>query len=471
MSSLTAQDFLPDAATPTNRQKLLNEAFGGLSALTGTASLRARRAAEKSVQRAREQKLSGMDYAGRVTGRVIGEALAAALGSGQDTELDRAKLVDEAIAAAQKETGFNVNPNQAAQIEAEVREQAGSDAQQAALQKTGQTQTTDAFETQHSLISNTINELVQRGLTTEAAALLPNLKALEEAQAEELMRQAELEGKVLSNVDALDGDTKTIVPDSLGRPIAAQIMADGTARYWDDEKQAEVVIRPGQYFVGQVTGSPSDLEDKEMKSAIPVMRGMIDSMAMMTDLRAEIRMNPEALTVAGDALAWVNKFVPDLRQLQRQRWMSEPDLLADNMAEFDKAISDLGITNARQRVAVEKLAFALASARENGKLSVSDVEMAARAFGQGERDPRVRMALIDDVAKDLKVRYETFGVLGDGKLTSTGIYQRAGTFFDAYDKEASRVPLKPIGDPAPRDETAENNPNILFRTDSGVTIE
>ena len=456
---------------PSNRQKLLNEAFGGLGQLTGEAQLRARRQAERNVQRAQEQKLNGRDFAARVTGRFIGEALAKVLGDGSDAELDRARLVDDAVEAAQKATGFTVPQAQVDQFKAEQAAEATQNAQAAAAQKTDSIQTTNAFEQQHLLITNTMQELTNRGLVSEAHALLPNLKALEEAEAEERMRAAELQGKELSNKDALDGDTKTIVPTATGEPLAAQIFSDGTARYWDEQAQAEVTLRPGQYAIGQLTGTRDDITDKEIKNVLPVLRGMTSTLGLVTDLRKEIALNPEARTVTSDVLSFVNRFINEreYKAIRRTLALENPEGFKDTSDAISTYLTNNNIDNARQKIMVERLAFALASARENGKLSVSDVEFAARAFGVNERDPKVRMALIDDIVKGLKTDYETIAAIQPDKLPSIPLYQRTGQFFDGYDKVQGANPVRPVGEP--EEETdAEGTADFLFQTESGVTI-
>lgn len=462
---------LTNEATPSNRSKLLTEAFGGLNQLTGEAELRARRQSERNVTKLQEQKLNGQQFAARVAGRVIGEALTKALGgSGSDAELKRAQLVDEAVAAAQDITGFEVPQAEHQQLRQQVTQQGVESAVAAAKGRSSGIQTTNAFEQQHVLITNTMRELANRGLAKEAANLLPTLKALEEADVEERMRLAELEGKELANEDARDGTPTSIIPNSTGVAVEAQVFSDGTATYFDEQAQSIVPIRPGQYVSGKLTGGRESLESNEIKQALPALRGISNTLSMATALRTSIVENPEALTVTGDVLAFINNYLPkrEFEALRSALARTQPEAFKAAAGEIRKYLTDNNIDNSLQRVLVERLGFSLASAREGGKLSVSDVEFAMRAFGQGERDPDVRLGLIDDIVRELNDSYVTIAAISPEKVPSIPLYQRAGTLFDAYAEAEKLRPVRKIGD---RLKAQENASDFLYQNDRGVTIE
>ena len=472
---------LAEQNKPSDRQKKLNEAFGGLDGLVTPAVLQAQRSAARNVEFAQASKLDGRNYAARTAGLLIGEALGK-LGSGPDSGMDKAQAVRDAINAAQDETGFEVPEEMAVQAQQQVQKEEAQIAGKVAQEKTAKTQTTNVFEQQHSIITNTMRELNKRGLTSEAASLLPNLAAIEQARVDELQQQADLKGKQLSNIDALDGDTKTIIPNALGKPTSAQIFSDGTARYWDEETQQELTIRTGQYFTGAVTGTADDFTNSDVSKIVPVLRGQTQTLGIMTDLRKEITNNPDALTVGGDALSFINKYIPDLRAFQRGRWRTAEELSAVQK-QVDKLAEDAGVSNALQKIAVEKLAFALASSRENGKLSVSDIEFAARAFGSDERSVSVRLALLDGVATDLRIDYDSIAVLHQDMGTHP-MFQRAGNFHDAYDRVRGQIPVRRLGE-TPEEAQSQvqpgaqpvggnlggQTPEARFTFDDGVVIE
>lgn len=455
--------------------------FGSLKGLLGVDELQANRAAISDAQFAADsQHLDGQQLAAKTAGRLIGQAFARL---GPDAAVDRAKSVDEAVAAAREQTGFEVPQALVAQMKQKAQEVNTEEAQEAATTATRASGASNLFDQEYTLVSNTMQELVKRGLASEATDLIPRLKAIETARGEEAMQRANLEGKQLSNIssrqaiqDFRTGKTNNIVPRGAPGAVSAQIFHDGRASYWDADQQKEVWLKAGEYVKGDITGTVDSFNNKQIAKAVDRSIAFIDTMGIMANYRQEIIDNPDGLTVASQAAGFMNQYIGDIKKFQSENWLGRSDTLNENRTVFETALRKFNITDQLQRGAVERMAYALAASREGGKLSVSDVEFAMRAFGGDERDPAVRLAALDTIAGELKVTWETFG--GIEGMGSNPIYNRAGTFFDAYEVVRLKAPGRTLGSGPvkPGKKNDDGSPAVdaenthLFEFDDGVTI-
>lgn len=468
-------------STLSTKEKESRELFGGLSNLITPQILAAqRRAASQAAFDRDAKKLPGVQLAAATAGRLTGEALGRFL-SPRDAAMDKAQLVEDAMLAAQQETGHAIPQDQQQQAIQQATNESINEAQQAAQGGRNVVQATNPIDQQAALVTNTIKELNARGRFAEAASLAPSLNRLEQANIQRRQELAAADQAEFNIEDDVNGDTKNIVPNGTGEVTTGQVFSDGSVLTLDGETGEEVTLRPGQYIFANTQGTKGSFEDQAKKDAVKQLVGIGKMIPQLVRLRQEIFNNPNALTNVGEIAKFASSFIPDLRIFKRQTYAGNAAQLRANETLFEREMQNAGLANSQQRVAVEKLGYALAAAREGGKLSVSDVELAMKAFGGSESDPEIRMAAIDDIMRDTDV---TLGVLKDlhPDFEEHALFRRATDGSAGYEQQRQKFQVKRTGElgsastqlVAPTNVPQEgdlDSASAVFTFDDGVSIE
>lgn len=118
--------------------------------------------------------------------------------------------------------------------------------------------------------------------------------------------------------------------------------------------------------------------------------------AAMDQLVDIIDSGPEGLSIQGKGRAALNRLGSQGRQFVASNGQTD----AEQQAIISRAERKYNLADSRLRGAVINLAYALASSREGGKLSESDVKLAAQTLGvEGQPDPAAALYVLRDAVE------------------------------------------------------------------------
>lgn len=190
------------------------------------------------------------------------------------------------------------------------------------------------------------------------------------------------------------GEPTTVTINATGAVVSALARPDGNFVVTQPDGSSKL-YSGSEVAKASLQGAPSDFNNTAKNAAATRLQGTFGLVNLATVMRRSIISDPSAGTLGGDAAQLMQNVKADARAALSL--VGGPKLLSDNDKRIESTLNTLGITNAVARARASELAYAIATAREGGRLSDADVRAAAIASGSSNSDPRQRMAVLDSL--------------------------------------------------------------------------